>query len=138
MAQILISLAIALLMSPFIATADTINGCVKQNNGKLRLVADLGQCKTTEAPISWNSEGPKGDPGDAQCVAGPVLRDFALVGITTATSGGFDIIWELNELCGTEFPGSQVCRQAGHVLALLPVAPARRSASRCKPFRQYS
>ena len=38
-------LIIALLLTPFVARADTINGCVHQKSGKLRLVADPGQCK---------------------------------------------------------------------------------------------
>ena len=73
---------------PLITSADTINACVRQSSGKLRIVGVPEQCKSNEAPISWNSEGPKGDPGDAQCVATPALREFALVGVTTADLPG--------------------------------------------------
>ena len=37
-----------------------INGCVKQNNGDLRIVSSPGQCRNNEAPISWNATGPAG------------------------------------------------------------------------------
>ena len=51
-------LVISFVLTPLHASADTINACAKKNNGKLRLVADPGQCKDNEAPVSWESEGP--------------------------------------------------------------------------------
>lgn len=120
MARTLVIFTAMFFIGPMLVRADTINACVKQSNGKLRVVADPAQCKANEGAISWNSEGPKGDPGDSQCVAAPALREFALVGVTTATSGGFDVPWELDELCGTEFQGSRVCRQFSSVTTLAP------------------
>ncbi len=60
------------------ASAEVINGCIK-SNGTLKVVADLSQCSSREAPISWNVQGPKGDMGDPGMdgepgPAGPSLR----------------------------------------------------------------
>src|SRR5712691_5259984 len=42
-----------------------IHGCFVKNGGGLRVIdTDAGQkCKSTEAPIFWNQQGPKGDTG---------------------------------------------------------------------------
>ena len=34
-----------------------INGCVKDKNGALRIVADPADCTSRETPISWNQRG---------------------------------------------------------------------------------
>ena len=63
MPSIVFILAIVLLFAPSHASADTINACVKQSNGKLRVVADPAQCKPNEGAISWDTEGPQGPQG---------------------------------------------------------------------------
>ena len=44
---------VAALLIPISASAQTINGCVKNNNGALRIVADPADCTPRETPISW-------------------------------------------------------------------------------------
>lgn len=44
---------------------DRINACVKKQNGQVRIL-DVGQsCLSSEEPISWSVQGPKGDTGPA-------------------------------------------------------------------------
>jgi Collagen triple helix repeat (20 copies) len=45
------------------AHGNTINGCVKNNNGRLRIVSNPGKCKKMETPIKWNIAGPQGEVG---------------------------------------------------------------------------
>ena len=97
MRTIAFSLALVWLLAPPASFADTINGCVNQKTGKLRIVGVPGQCKDgREAAISWESEGPqgtpgekgdKGDQGDAGEPAAAPPR-FELIGFTTATFAG--------------------------------------------------
>lgn len=102
--------AIAFLLTTN-ASADTINACAKQSNGKLRLVADLGQCRSNEAPISWESQGPQGPagpqgpPGEATCAA----SSFQLVGFTSTTVTPDNGIFALTAECQNEFPSSRIC-----------------------------
>jgi uncharacterized protein YjbI with pentapeptide repeats len=42
---------------------DSINACVNKVNGSVRVVAANGDCKNNETALSWNKQGPKGDPG---------------------------------------------------------------------------
>jgi type VI secretion system secreted protein Hcp len=53
------------------SAGQTINACV-DNEGKLRLVPAVSQCKKTEEPLSWNTVGPAGPQGQpgAQGAAG--------------------------------------------------------------------
>jgi hypothetical protein len=44
MTPIYLILATFLVLVPTQVSADTIHGCVKQKNGKLRIVGDPGQC----------------------------------------------------------------------------------------------
>jgi len=39
-----------------------IQGCYHKNNGQLRLVASPDECRVSEIPVSWNSQGPQGAP----------------------------------------------------------------------------
>ncbi len=111
------SLVISFVLTPPGASADTINGCVKQNNGKLRLVADLGQCNNNEAPVSWESEGPQGPEGSdgPQGPAGPqgdpapAAPAFELVGFTSVTVQGGEGFLGMTSICSAEFPGSRFC-----------------------------
>ena len=65
-----IILTIALLLAPN-ASADTINGCVNQKNGKLRIVGVAGQCRSSETLISWETEGGTTGPQGPQGPEGP-------------------------------------------------------------------
>ncbi len=40
------------------ADDEIINGCYKKNDGQLRVVDNLDDCRPSELPISWNKEGP--------------------------------------------------------------------------------
>jgi hypothetical protein len=49
-----------LLATNAVAADTTIHGCYQKNDGQLRISE---KCRSSEIAISWNSEGPKGDPG---------------------------------------------------------------------------
>jgi hypothetical protein len=53
--------------------ATVIHACKHPSAGWLRQVADAGQCRRRETAVSWNVQGPKGDPGQdgAPGVQGP-------------------------------------------------------------------
>jgi hypothetical protein len=40
-----------------------IHACKHPSGGWLRQVAEAGQCRRRETPVSWNVAGPKGEPG---------------------------------------------------------------------------
>ena len=40
--------------------ADTIHGCARKQDGRLRIVAGAANCKRSERAIQWNVEGPQG------------------------------------------------------------------------------
>jgi hypothetical protein len=67
---LLFALVTALLI-PISAGAQTINGCVKDKNGALRVVADPTDCTSRETPISWNQVGPQGESGTAGADGAP-------------------------------------------------------------------
>lgn len=79
------AVVIALTGSVFaIAVPDSdgaINACFKTSDGSLRLLVSGSQCKKGEQPISWNQQGPTGDPGHLSlagqvCPAGGTLTGF--------------------------------------------------------------
>lgn len=41
----------------------TIEACVRNSNGSVRIVSSLNDCNGNETPYSWNTEGPQGPPG---------------------------------------------------------------------------
>src|SRR5436190_861375 len=47
------------------ASADVISGCYSKSTGSVRIVVDVGACKSGEVGITWNSQGPAGLPGPA-------------------------------------------------------------------------
>ena len=49
------AIAAAFLVAAFssVASTQTINGCVKDKNGALRIVEDPADCTSRETPISW-------------------------------------------------------------------------------------
>jgi hypothetical protein len=47
-----------------IGSGGVIQGCYKDQNGQLRVVASASECLPSEAPISWNVQGVKGDKGE--------------------------------------------------------------------------
>lgn len=102
MARFPFILAAVVLFLPAQGSADTINGCVKQKSGKLRIVGDPGQCTSKEAPVSWESEGP-------QCEPPPAPPRFELVGFTNATFDGDEGYIGFTLACQGEFPGSRMC-----------------------------
>ena len=44
-------------------TGNVIYACYQKNNGQLRVVGGLGQCRPSELPIAWNIVGPQGPQG---------------------------------------------------------------------------
>jgi hypothetical protein len=45
-------------------TADTVvNACVATAGGRVRVIDAGAACKRKERPLSWNAQGPAGDPG---------------------------------------------------------------------------
>jgi hypothetical protein len=42
---------------------DVITGCYNRTNGNLRVVDAGAECREHEMPISWNEQGPQGEPG---------------------------------------------------------------------------
>lgn len=111
----LIAIGAAVLLAGT-AAGETIDGCVHQKSGKLRVVAIPGQCKSNEAAISWESEGPPGPAGSAgqDGAQGPqgeagVSPRYELVGFTTATFKGGDGVLEYTSACHAEFSNSRMC-----------------------------
>lgn len=45
------------------SNATSISGCYQQSTGKLRVLIAGASCGNDEQPISWNAQGPQGDPG---------------------------------------------------------------------------
>jgi hypothetical protein len=86
------------LLIPISASAQTINGCVKNKNGALRIVADPAGCSSRETPISWNQTGPQGEPGIDGVDGAPgangndaeVLRVFDATGAEVGIYAGSD------------------------------------------------
>ena len=52
------------LAFPGLCDADVINACKNNRNGALRVVDDVADCRTSETPLSWNTEGPQGEQGE--------------------------------------------------------------------------
>ncbi len=111
-------IVIALGVTPLGASADTINGCVNQKNGKLRIVGVPGQCKTSETLVTWESEGgttgpqgPQGPAGPAgpQGNPAPAPSSFVLVGFSTGTHVGDDGLLAFSGTCADDIPGSRLC-----------------------------
>ncbi len=114
MPRIAITLTVAVLVIPLVATADTINGCVNQKNGKLRIVGVPGQCKTSETLVTWETEGgtqgPAGPAGaqGPQGQPGPPPPRFELVGFT-GSFDGYEGVLGFTLSCQAAFPGSRMC-----------------------------
>jgi hypothetical protein len=49
---------------PRLGSAGEIYGCYNKNNGSLRVVSNISQCKSPELPIKWNEVGPPGPQGE--------------------------------------------------------------------------
>jgi len=62
LASVVVSLFVLLLGSA--SAAQVINACAKAS-GALRVVAASTDCKANETPLSWNQQGPQGEPGPA-------------------------------------------------------------------------
>jgi hypothetical protein len=65
---LLASAGVAFATGQLIGAGGVIQGCYRisedDQKGQLRAVTDPSACRTNEAPISWNVQGPKGDKGD--------------------------------------------------------------------------
>ena len=97
------------------ALADEIHGCVRNSNGKLRIVGVQGACKPDrETPVTWNTDGPQGPAGaqgeqGPQGEPGPAPARFRLVGFSTASFDGGEGLLGFARACEAEFPGSRMC-----------------------------
>ena len=69
--SVVVSVSVGIVVSA--ANDNLIYGCKHKQNGKVRIVTTMDQCKTTEIAMSWNQEGPQGEKGDpgAQGDVGP-------------------------------------------------------------------
>jgi hypothetical protein len=52
------------LTFPGQSDGDVINACKNDRNGILRVVDDAADCRGSETPLSWNTEGPQGEQGE--------------------------------------------------------------------------
>ena len=60
--SLLIACFLAVVLCPCQAQdGGVIYGCVIQQSGFIRIVADTSECKKTEKAISWNVQGPAPD-----------------------------------------------------------------------------
>ena len=69
-----------------------INGCYQKNQGQLRIVAAGTACRPDENAISWNVQGPKGDPGPqgpAGGISGVQRVDFSSANDSTSPKHAF-------------------------------------------------
>ncbi len=105
-----LAIVVGLLLAASSAEAQTINACVKQTSGRVRIVGVPGQCNFTETAISWNitgPQGPQGPAGQATCSSGSAPRE--LVGLTTLSYQGGETLPGFNAHCDSDFPGSRMC-----------------------------
>lgn len=54
-----------------VGTDGAVNGCYKQQNGQLRVVASGEACGPSELPLQWSQKGPRGGTGP-QGIQGPI------------------------------------------------------------------
>jgi type VI secretion system secreted protein Hcp len=75
------------------SAAQTINACVG-SDGKVRVVALVGDCKNGETALSWNSEGPAGPAGPpgATGAPGPAGPPGAAAANPDATTATMDVV----------------------------------------------
>jgi hypothetical protein len=52
------------LTFPGQSDGDVINACKNDHSGVLRVVDDVTECRGSETPLSWNTEGPQGPQGE--------------------------------------------------------------------------
>jgi hypothetical protein len=64
-----LAVCVAISLIPAPSYSETINACVNNRSGAMRIVTDPAQCKKTERPMSWSTvvgvQGPQGEPGSA-------------------------------------------------------------------------
>ena len=51
------------LKFPGQSDADVINACKNDRSGIIKVVDDVADCRGSETPLSWNTEGPQGEQG---------------------------------------------------------------------------
>jgi hypothetical protein len=61
------------------SSGDVIHACYQTANGQLRIVSEGSDCRPSETAISWNADGPQGQPGPqgAEGPPGPGLPTYA-------------------------------------------------------------
>ena len=59
------ALAGASFATGLVGGTDPIVACAQKESGQLRRVADAGECRASEQPLTWNLQGPAGAPGPA-------------------------------------------------------------------------
>lgn len=98
---------LAMLAAPLAVGADPpdpIQGCFRNTNGRLRIVADTSECNARETGITWPSTQPS---------APPTPPRFQLVAFTVATFDGDKGVLGFTAACqaefDTQFPGSRMC-----------------------------
>ena len=76
------------------AAEEVVHACRHPNGGWVRIVSEAGKCRPREQAVSWNVQGPKGDPGPAG-PPGPkgdpgagLTKLDDLEGISCTTDGG--------------------------------------------------
>jgi hypothetical protein len=52
------------LAFPGQSDADVINACKNDRSGIIKIVDDIADCRGSETPLSWNTEGPQGEQGE--------------------------------------------------------------------------
>ena len=84
----------------------TIHGCYQKNNGNLRVVESAGDCRSSEAVISWNQTGPQGPPGPSgtdQKVASSLIHLSTGETKTVLSRGPFTFSADCVDLGSSEF-----------------------------------
>lgn len=91
--------------TPAFSDDEIIYACAQKNSGQLRVIEEGEDCSSSEEPLSWNREGPPGDPGissleivktttniptDESNRNGILASTFCPVGMH-ATGGGFRV-----------------------------------------------
>jgi hypothetical protein len=65
--HLFLSVFITMFLIPTLSHSESINACINNRSGAMRIVVDPAQCKKTERPLSWSTvvgvPGPQGEQG---------------------------------------------------------------------------
>jgi hypothetical protein len=78
------------LAFPVQSDAEVISACKNDRSGRIRIVDDVADCRGSETPLSWNTEGPQGEQGPPGPPGPP------------GPTGGFDLSKIYTNYCGDE------------------------------------